>query len=102
MPCDPLEKESGVMQRCCRPQKERAAAGLSFPLAFAGQGEKVKIVLLRGGGLLQERLLSMGICVDDEIVVVQKQDGGAVLIARGGNRIALGGGMAHKINVIRC
>lgn len=90
------------MQCRCESQKERAVSSMSFPLAFASQGEKVKIVLLRGGGLLQERLLSMGICVDDEIVIVQKQDGGAVLIARGGNRIALGGGMAHKINVIRC
>jgi Fe2+ transport system protein FeoA len=34
--------------------------------------------------------------------VVQKQNGGAVLIDKRGSRYALGGGMAHKINVTRC
>jgi len=74
----------------------------SFPLALAGEGEKVKIVLFRGGGTMQERLLSMGVQVEDEIVVIQRQHNGAVLIEKAGSRYALGGGMAHKINVIRC
>jgi Fe2+ transport system protein FeoA len=33
---------------------------------------------------------------------VQKQHGGALLIEKSGCRYALGGGMAHKINVTRC
>ncbi|TKB05810.1 FeoA family protein [Desulforhopalus sp. IMCC35007] len=74
----------------------------SFPLACATEGERVKIVGIRGGANLTERLLSMGIHVEDQIEVVQRQDRGAVLIARDGSRYALGGGMAHKINVIRC
>lgn len=82
--------------------RKRTELSPSFPLAFAGEGEKVRIVFFRGGGTMRERLLSMGICQDDEIMIVQKHDGGAVLIARGSNRVALGGGMAHKINVIRC
>lgn len=90
------------MHLCCGIESKRADLSSSFPLAFAGEGETVRIVFFRGGGALQERLLSMGICLEDEIMVVQKHDGGAVLIARGGNRVALGGGMAHKINVIRC
>lgn len=90
------------MHFCGGTKRNKADLNSSFPLAFAGEGEKVRIVFLRGGGAMRERLLSMGICQDDEIMIVQKHDGGAVLIARGGNRIALGGGMAHKINVIRC
>ena len=75
----------------------------SFPLALAGEGEKVRIVFVReNGGALRERLFGMGICQDDEIVIVAKHEGGAVLISRDGSRIALGGGMAHKINVTRC
>jgi Fe2+ transport system protein FeoA len=69
---------------------------------MAGEGEKVKIVLLRCGCSMQERLLSMGVRVTDEIVVVQRQCNGAVLIEKSGNRYALGSGMAQKINVIRC
>jgi ferrous iron transport protein A len=52
--------------------------------------------------LLRQRLLGMGIHIDDEILVVQRQNGGAVLIEKTGSRYALGGGMAHKINVTRC
>jgi len=74
----------------------------SFPLAIASEGEKVRIVLFRSGTLMRERLLSMGIQLNDELMVVQKQNGGAVLIEKSGTRYALGGGMAHKINVIRC
>lgn len=90
------------MHFCCATERKGFDLGSSFPLAFAGEGEKVRIVFFRGGGAMRERLLSMGICQDDEIMIVRKHDGGAVLIARGGNRVALGGGMAHKINVIRC
>jgi len=79
-----------------------AGFGTSFPLALAAEGEKVKIVLVRGGGLLRERLLGMGLGLEDEIVILRKQDGGAVLIGREHDRLMLGGGMAHKINVIRC
>ena len=74
----------------------------SFSLSLAGEGEKVRIVSCRRCGVLRERLLSMGIHIDDEIIVVQKQNGGAVLIEKRGSRYALGGGMAHKINVTRC
>lgn len=71
-----------------------------FPLALAAEGERVRIVRMCGG-CLRERLLSMGIDLDDEITVIRRQGGGAVLIEKAGNRYALGGGMAHKINVIR-
>lgn len=91
------------MQRCGGTGRNMAGRCASFPLALAGEGEKVKIVFFReDGGAMRERLLGMGICQDDEIVIVQKHEGGAVLVARGGSRIALGGGMAHKINVTRC
>ena len=73
----------------------------SFPLAMAGEGETVRIVFIRGGRKIQERLLSMGINIDDEIEVVQRQEKGAVLISKEGNRYALGGGMAQKIQVIK-
>ena len=90
------------MQRRCTNQRRRADSNPSFSLALAGEGEKVKIVSCRGGGLLRQRLLSMGIHIDDEIVVVQRQNGGAMLIEKTGSRYALGGGMAQKIHVTGC
>ncbi|HBT97641.1 MAG TPA: ferrous iron transport protein A [Desulfobulbaceae bacterium] len=85
---------------------EKAHEGLrntaSFPLALAGEGEKVRIVHVKNSRMLQERLLSMGLHLEDEIQVVQRQFGGAVLIEKTGSRYAMGGGMAHKISVVRC
>lgn len=85
---------------CLYPETENEKPS-SYPLVLADEGELVKIVHLRGGSLMRERLLSMGINMDDEIIVVHKQHNGAVLIEKGGHRYALGGGMAFKINVTK-
>lgn len=79
----------------------RQAAIPSFPLSLAGEGEQVRVTLLPQGSRVQERLLSMGICVNDEITVVKKQPGGALMIEKNGARYALGGGMGHKIQVAK-
>ena len=68
---------------------------------MAGTGERVRVVLIRGGANLKERLLSMGIQVEDIVEVIQSGQKGAVLIARDENRFMLGGGMAQKIYVIK-
>lgn len=73
----------------------------SYPLVLAGEGEVVKVVALHGGHKLRERLLSMGINLEDKLLVVHKQANGAVLIEKSGCRYGLGGGMAYKINVIK-
>ena len=82
-------------------EKERKSFQSSFPLAMAGEGETVRIVSVRRGRKIQERLLSMGIQVDDVIEVMQRHNKGAVLISKENNRYALGGGMALKIHVIK-
>ncbi len=73
----------------------------SFPLAMAGEGEKVHIAAICGGRELQERLLGMGIKLADIIEVLQRREKGALLIAKDAGRYALGGGMAHKIYVTK-
>lgn len=73
----------------------------SYPLVFANEGEVVQVVALHGGHTFRERLLSMGINIEDKLLVVHKQVNGAVLIEKSGCRYGLGGGMAHKINVIK-
>lgn len=79
----------------------RQAAMPSFPLSMAGEGEQVRVTLLPQGSRVQERLLSMGICINDEITVIKKQPGGALMIEKNGARYALGGGMGHKIQVAK-
>ncbi len=95
------------MKLCCRKSKccdhEDAgggtAGGAMFPLAFAGEGEQVEVVAMGKSKKVYERLLSMGIGVGDTLDIVKCQGQGAVLVAKGRNRYALGGGMAQKIYV---
>lgn len=58
-------------RRHCPLRRENATTP-SFPLAMAGEGERVQIVLFRSGTMMQERLLSMGINLHDEILVIPK------------------------------
>lgn len=99
MICHIKEDGMGLCPRNNR-QEERVQQS-SFPLILARQGEKVRIMHIRGGAAMQARLLGMGLVLESEIVVIQKQVGGAMLIAKNGQRLLLGGGMAQKINVSR-
>ncbi len=71
----------------------------TFPLAMASPGERVRIVSIRSGADLQERLLSMGLNIDDVIAVEHSQGRGAVVVSKDKNRYGLGGGIAQKIFV---
>ena len=89
--------------RLIEPGSERSSEDLSsksaLPLALAGEGERLRIVSLRGGRGFHEKLVSMGLNIGDEIEVIQRRGGGTVLIAKEGIRYGLGGGMAQKILV---
>ncbi len=73
----------------------------SFPLSLTQPGERVRIVRIRGGKALQERLLGMGINTGDVIQVKHRQKKGAVVVSIDSNRFGLGGGMAMKIFVVK-
>lgn len=68
-----------------------------FPLMMADVGARVRVVALRAG-VLDQRLTEMGLNVGAELTVCQRE-GSGVVVMRGETRIALGGGMAHKIMV---
>jgi ferrous iron transport protein A len=69
-----------------------------FPLMMADEGARVCILALQGGKGLTTRLTELGLNVGTELHIVQRQ-GGGLLVARGESRIALGAGMAAKIQV---
>ncbi|MGB5564557.1 MAG: FeoA family protein [Sedimenticolaceae bacterium] len=66
------------------------------PLVDVAVGQRMRLVRVDGGQRLQRRLLALGLCVGGEAELVQRRSGGVVL-ARGGNRVALGEGVAHKL-----
>jgi Fe2+ transport system protein FeoA len=70
-----------------------------MPLAIAAPGERVKVVAIGVGHTHQMRLADLGIVVGKALEVVQRQDGGAMVVAVGDTRLALGCDMAQKIYV---
>lgn len=67
---------------------------------MAGEGEKVRIVSLRGGKGLQDRLFGMGLNVGAEVEIMRNDGAGPMVVALKGARLFLGGGMAQKIHVV--
>ena len=66
------------------------------PLSELAIGQRMRLVRVSGGRRLKRRLLALGLNLGGEVEIVQRRDGGVVL-ARGGNRVALGFGVAHKL-----
>lgn len=97
-----------VLFHSMRAKLERLAAGLvavvtkprSFPLAQAGDGEQVEIVAVHGGGAIHRRLGGLGLTPGKRVTVVARQLGGPILVAIGASRVAIGFGMALKVQVV--
>ena len=66
------------------------------PLYELPLGQRLRLVHIDGGRQLKQRLMALGISVGGELRVVQRRPGG-VVVARSGNRVALGQGIAHKL-----
>ena len=70
-----------------------------FPLSLADEGRSFKIVLLNGGKSIGKRLSSLGLNINCELEIVNRQ-GGSLVVGRNQTRLALGMGMARKIMVV--
>ena len=69
-----------------------------MPLSMVRSGERVRIVEIRGGRGLIRRLAAMGFYPGIEIEVVSNRPG-PLILNRGGVRLGIGYGMAHRIIV---
>ena len=66
------------------------------PLSETPVGSKVRLVAIDGGRQLMRRLLSLGLTLGSEVEVLHHR-GRGVVVAKQGNRVALGGGIAEKL-----
>ena len=66
------------------------------PMTEIPVGRRARLVKIEGGRELARRLLGLGLSINEEVEVLQHR-GRGVVVARGGNRIALGGGVAEKL-----
>ncbi len=69
-----------------------------IPLSEVPIGSVVRIDKMEGGRQLTRRLLGLGLNKHSEIEVVHRR-GLGVVVAKSGNRVALGGGIAQKVLV---
>lgn len=74
----------------------RAWNGPMTVLNDAPVGQTLRIVHIDGGKALHRRLRSLGLTPGTEVKVLQHR-GRGVVVANGGNRVALGGGIADKL-----
>jgi ferrous iron transport protein A len=72
-----------------------------LPLNMVHPGEEVKIVSVRAGRGLSQRLADMGLTPGTLLTVINSYGAGPVLINLRGTRLALGFGIAQKITVAR-
>jgi len=74
------------------------SAATMITLDLLPVGAHARIEELHGGREMTRRLLSLGLRVGSEVEVVQHR-GRGVVVASHGARVALGGGVAHKMLV---
>jgi ferrous iron transport protein A len=71
-----------------------------MPLTMTRPGESVQLVAIRGGRRARKRLADLGLTPGTTVRVVQANSMGPLIVAfKDDVRLALGRGMAHKIQV---
>jgi Fe2+ transport system protein FeoA len=70
-----------------------------MPLAMASPGKVLTVTGIKAGWGLQRRLADMGLTPGVQIMVMNGQCAGSVLIDLRGSRLGLGRGVAQKISV---
>ena len=71
-----------------------------MPLTMVTPGERVRMVAIRGGHTVRKRLADLGLTPGTVLQIVQADGRGPLIIAfKNDARLALGRGMAHKIQV---
>jgi len=71
-----------------------------MPLTMAPPGEDIKLVAIHGGQRIRKRLADLGLTPGTILRVVQADAWGPLIVAfKDDARLALGRGMAHKIEV---
>ena len=92
----PLQHKMEIYGLCaeCMEQREE-----TIPLLMAAAGEKGQITRIAGGREMQGRLTAMGLTVGTCLEVINNHAAGPFIVAKDGLRMALGTGLAQKIQV---
>ena len=71
-----------------------------MPLTMATPGERVRMIVIQGGHAARKRLADLGLTPGTVLQIIQANVHGPLIVAvKDDARLALGRGMAHKIQV---
>ena len=70
-----------------------------IPLAMAHEGERLRIMEIRGGREVMQRLADLGLAPNSTVKVIKSVGRGPILLEVMGSRIALGRGICMKLFV---
>lgn len=70
-----------------------------LPLALAAEGDRVAITDLAGGPAARARLDKLGLSVGTALRIIRKDANGAIVVAIGRSRLALGLAAARQVLV---
>jgi len=70
-----------------------------MPLTMATPGEDVRLVEIRGGREMKQRLADLGLNLGMTVRVINGEHRGPLIVAVKDSRLAIGWGMAHRIIV---
>ena len=71
----------------------------TIPLMMLPPGKEGRVVEVRGGQGMRQRLSSMGIHPGQNISLIRGQSGGPVIVKVQESRVGIGRGMAHRVMV---
>jgi len=76
-------------------------SGTTVPLAVVEEGKTAVIIGFRGGAGAVQKLISLGFLPGTPVRVVRNQRTGPLVVEIKGTRVALGRGLAMKVEVRR-
>ena len=69
---------------------------LTSPLNEIAIGDTARVIEIQGGKNMTRRLMGLGLKVGSSVTVLHRR-GEGVVVGEGGNRIAIGGGVANRV-----
>ena len=72
---------------------------MSMPLSMVPEGAEVRIIGFRGGAMFVQKLTAMGFVPGARLKVIRSQRGGPMIVLIKGSQMAIGRGVASKVEV---
>ena len=94
-----FSKNPYILHRLDKANLVREGEKMSMPLSAVKEGSEVRVIGFRGGVGLIQKLTAMGFVTGSRLKVIRSQVGGPMIVLIKGSQMAIGRGIASKIEV---